>query len=71
LPNIALNGIDAINRIAGEWTMARLPQALQQLDRGLAIDASLSPDAWRTRSLDAAGAVCRAPATYQDNGSNR
>jgi adenylate cyclase len=37
-----LNGIDAINRITGEWTMARLPEALQQLDRGLAIDASLS-----------------------------
>lgn len=37
-----LNGIDAINRITGEWTMARLPEALQQLDRGLAIDATLS-----------------------------
>ena len=37
-----LNGIDAINRITGEWTMARLPEALQQLDRGLAIDPSLS-----------------------------
>jgi len=37
-----LNGIDAINRITTEWTMARLPEALQQLDRGLAIDPSLS-----------------------------
>jgi len=37
-----LNGIDAINRITSEWTMARLPEALQQLDRGLAIDPSLS-----------------------------
>jgi adenylate cyclase len=37
-----LNGIDAINRITGEWTMARLPEALEQLDRGLAIDPSLS-----------------------------
>jgi DNA-binding winged helix-turn-helix (wHTH) protein/TolB-like protein len=37
-----LNGIDGINRITGEWTMAQLPEALQQLDRGLAIDPSLS-----------------------------
>jgi DNA-binding winged helix-turn-helix (wHTH) protein/TolB-like protein/Flp pilus assembly protein TadD len=37
-----LNGIDAINRITGEWTMARLPEALKQLDRGLAIDPALS-----------------------------
>jgi DNA-binding winged helix-turn-helix (wHTH) protein/TolB-like protein len=37
-----LNGIDAINRITSEWTMARLPEALQQIDRGLAIDPSLS-----------------------------
>jgi DNA-binding winged helix-turn-helix (wHTH) protein/TolB-like protein len=37
-----LNGIDAINRITGEWTMERLPVALEQIDRALSLDPALS-----------------------------
>lgn len=37
-----LNGIDAINRITGAWSMEQLPQALGQIDRALALDPALS-----------------------------
>lgn len=37
-----LNGIDAINRITGQWTMAQLPVALEQVDRAVSLDPALS-----------------------------
>ncbi len=37
-----LNGIDAINRITGAWSMEQLPMALEQIDRAVALDPALS-----------------------------
>jgi adenylate cyclase len=37
-----LNGIDAINHITGKWSLAQLPTALQQIDRALGLDPTLS-----------------------------
>jgi adenylate cyclase len=37
-----LNGIDAINRITGQWLPQQLPKALEQIDHALALDGTLS-----------------------------